>query len=171
MTLYYVYKVTNPDHVANAYVSDPELFARTDFNPSRMEFSGISIEASDPHAADAIHKAPHTGNIFACEEPKPTALLGLIQSKLNNAIEKANIAYAKATLATLSLDAATRFQELNTLLSEMARQLRKSTNEHSDLTAEDIFYRLKEHYIEQFRDLSYRNRPDIGGSPSGAKFG
>lgn len=172
MALYYIYKVKTDTYGMSQYavVEDPEEFAADAFDPAKMDFTGVSIEATDERAAyDAYSKLDASSNIFWCDEPKPIALkreiyekkIKLATSTLDKIKEqlKAATEYVlKLSSQTLAMRLAITCQSMNTQLIELAKSIQASTKDGSDVSTQEIYDRLKLRYIEQIQRLTYEDK-------------
>lgn len=144
MTLYYIYNVkTDNGERVHAMVEDPLAFARTEFNASTMEFSGVSVEADTPQIAQQIYLHPTDGQMCACEEPLPTQLKRILGSSEN---------LEKITLLTKQII-------MNLIhISDQLSTLSRCLNEiEPDILPQEFYAQLKQQYIAEFFRLHYRS--------------
>lgn len=144
MTLYYVYnvKTINGERV-HAFVEDPLAFAKTEFNPKCMEFSGVSVEADTPQLAQQIYVDPSiSGKMCSCEEPLPTQLKKLFGSNEN--LDHINI-LTKNIVVNL-IDISDKLATLSRCLNEI----------EPDILPQEFYAQLKQQYVAEFLRLQYR---------------
>jgi hypothetical protein len=154
-----------------AFVYDPEAFSLDGFDPATMEFTGLSIEATDLKEAEKIYRKPGEFDaVFSCEEPKALILKRKVYdakisiAKSLNSITKES---ARTVCKAIAAEITFQFHDINMKISELSRQVRLCTDENPKITPESLYERLKQQYAEQLLQLPYRERPNSIGPDEG----
>jgi len=182
MNKFYVYAVKTdaPGERTCVYVDEKVIkeFALHQFEPQHMEYSGVMVEADDPTQAHEVYNTFSGGEILWVDEPTFTfkkrqafdAKSKLVSSKLNElsdvlgkaeqaATRLAIHAYAKG----LSMDTLT----MNERLSRMADLVRQTSTNNPEVTAHELYERLKKNYIDKLQEYKYIPKD---GSGSGGQI-
>lgn len=164
---YYIYKYKGIEQDAAIFVFDTKKFATECYNPSTMAFTGFMIEAENVDIAKEIYNHPSTkladekdATISWCEEPEEVKKRRdepyfIKLRALKDAVKKAELAAHALTASVAATQIALEFRKINKNLSDLARTIYLSNTKDSAVTERDIFNRLKEKYIEEFRGLGY----------------
>lgn len=170
---YYVYIEQKNDKTSHVIlVKDVKLFASEDYNANTMRFSGVVIDAANPHLAKTAYDFPFKSTADAqttiewIDEPIETKLKTKLKSLLEEidqmktkteALKSAQIQYDIVfQQLELSLSIVKLFNALNTKVAELAQCIRKSTTDNPEVTSQDLYKRLKDKYIEQFKLLTFK---------------
>lgn len=172
MAKYYVYKVAKGSKESKTditralvYVIDPMAFALTQFNPMTMEFSGVVVEAETLEDATKIYNRPGPDDkVFWTDEPTPTKTRRDMFEKepigtLKDVIQDTERAINQLAINKLHLAINSSLDLLNKQISEMAFRMRQQTDSHQDVTAEQLYARLKERSIETLQRTARYDRP------------
>lgn len=171
MAKYYVYKVLRGHDEEKAgttralvYVTDPMAFALSQFNPLTMEFCGVAVEADSLEQAQKVYNRPEPEDmVYWTDEPKPTKVRrDMIEkepiSTLKDIIQETEKAINQLAINRLHLAINSSLDLLNKQISEMAYRMRKQTDSHQDVTAEQLYVRLKERSIETLLRIAKYDR-------------
>ena len=180
MNKFYVYavKTEKEDERTCVYVDEKVIkeFALHQFEPQHMEYSGVMVEADDPSQAHQVYNTFSGGEIMWVDEPTYTfkkrqafeAKNKLMSSKLgelSDVLAKAELAAAKLAIHAyakgLSMDTLT----MNERLSRMADLVRQTSKNNPEVSALDLYDKLKANYIEKLQGYTYVARD--GSGPSG----
>ncbi len=176
MTRYYVYnvKTNNPEERIHAFVEDPFAFAIYQFNPAKMEFSGVYVEAPDPKVAQDVYCCPKENDVFvSCDEPQPTQVKrSLFEARLNKVQDKLkkikkDVSDVEEETVKLHINAivyklADDFDAVARHISELARVI-DAGSKAGKMDIEEIYGRLVQKYSEQVAKLKYRSRDEDDG--------
>lgn len=180
MSKFYVYAVKTdaPGERTCVYVDEQviEKFALHQFEPQHMEYSGVMVEADDPTQAHEVYNTFSGGEILWVDEPVFTlrkrqafdAKAKLMGSKLNELSEVLGKAEQAAT--RLAIHAYAKGLSMDTLamnerLSRMADLVRQTSKNSPEVTALELYERLKANYIEKLQEYTYVSKD--GHGPSG----
>jgi len=178
MNRFYVYTIKDDDPFNRdcLYVKESSIedFALAEFEPSSMIFSGVLIEADNPHHAHEIYNLSGDGQILWVDEPKVTvkkrqafkARGRLMKSKLKGLLETLNDAEKAAS--RLVINALIRgidmhLDKVNKDISHMARLVRQLSKESPGMKVEEVYRRIKKKYIEQLKEFQYRDESGPSG--------
>ena len=151
----------------HALVTSPRLFASSKFDPSSMEFSGVSVEAEDIKQACEVYMRPKEHDqVFWCEEPTATVIKRRIhnsrmqiadsQAKMKEHLEEAQKSLSLFAAQVLAVKIASELAELNKNISLLAENVRATSNDYPDLTTEKLYDKLIERYVQQLQRLGFR---------------
>ena len=153
---YYVYHVQSEqqDEKLCAFVTNPELFAQHEFGPTKMEFSGLMVEASTIEQAKNIYTSPTaSGTIYSCDEPSYTQLArkhNNLEHKIDKMEKTAYAIKARITAAQVAMLIA----EINNKSMQLAQEFAQSIRP-TNLSVEELYGRIKKQFAQQFIDLPY----------------
>lgn len=162
MTRYYIYSVknANEDESQIIVVNDVQGFVKEAYDPSCMNFSGVSIEAKTVKEAAEAFSNPNTNTpIFNCEEPRETAQL----RTLKGVNKDLNLLAAKI-LAIKSADVMTDLEES---IWEMANFIHDAEGKKEHLLY--VYQRITQGYIDLMRDLRDARISRINSKDNGKK--
>jgi hypothetical protein len=178
MTRYYIYHVKSEkeNERLHAFVEDPILFALKIFDPAKMEFSGVFVEAEDTQAAEKVYTCPQENDVLvSCEEPRATILkrqafesrLRLAGNKLIETMDATEREMRRLRINTIAVELGMHFSLMASQVSELARQIRAiaSVEDRLRLSNEQVYERLIEQYSQQLLQLKYR--PGLDGKIEG----
>lgn len=174
MKRFYVYTIKDDDPFNRdcLYVDEVKIeeFALVEFESRSMIFSGVLVEADNPHHAHEIYNLNEKGEILWVDEPKATlkkrevfeAKAQLLKSKLSdllNVLSDAEKAASRLAINALIAGIELHFEKINKDMSYMARLVQRFSKD----PAEIIYLKIKKKYLEQLRELQYKADPGSGG--------
>lgn len=165
MNKFYVYAIKDDDPYNRncIYVDENKIniFALYNFQPSKMEYSGVAVEADTPEEANQVYTSLD-GNIIWADEPILTAARTKAYKthdqtikELNEKLDKAELAVARLLIREHSKNSALDLMNLNDNISAIAKIVRGTSKDNPDITVEQIYERLKKRYIEQLKNYRY----------------
>jgi hypothetical protein len=166
MTQFYVYTVRDqdPDKRTCVYVDAAliEKFAKHEYDPNKMEFSGIMVEAESPQAAHHVYNTFSGGEVAMVDEPECTAKQIAKQTKalekLSDALKVAEQAAAKLATQALAQRISMDILALNEKFAQLALLVRKYSNESPNVSTEDLYKRIKKRYMGTLSQLPYEEQ-------------
>jgi len=178
MNRFYVYTIKDDDPFNRdcLYVNEKSIedFSLAEFEPSSMIFSGVLIEADNPHHAHEIYNLSGDGQILWVDEPKVTvkkrqafdAKSRLMKSKLKGLLE--TLGDAEKAASRLAINALIKgidmhLDQVNKDMSYMARLVRRLSKESPNMKPEEVYLRIKKKYIEQLKEFQYRDESGPNG--------
>jgi len=166
---YYVYvEKENGKAINHIFVEDLDEFVVHQYDPSRISFTGVVVEAGDVFVAKQAYDSPYESHVEAAiawiPEPSETANYAAV-AKTKDQLE---IVAHMLRCSTIAIKIARSLQECNRQLAELAHYIRIFNTKNPDVDKEAVFKRLKERYVEHFQRLRYKpHTPDEGsGSTS-----
>ena len=154
---YYVYVEKSDGEVKNQiFVEDLDEFVTSQYDPSRISFTGVVIDAKDVFSAKQAYDSPHESRIEATiawiPEPSETANYSvIIKTK-----EQLELISHMLRCSVIAIKIAKALQECNLQLAELAHHIRIYNTKNPEVDKEAVFKRLKERYIEHFQKLRYK---------------
>jgi hypothetical protein len=154
---YYVYvEKKNGEAINHIFVEDLDEFVTHQFDPSRLSFTGVVIDASDVFVAKQAYDSPHESHVEATiawiPEPSETANY----SAAAKTKDQLDLVAHMLRCSTLAIKVAKSLQECNKQLAELAHYIRIFNTKNPEANKEAVFKRLKERYIEHFQRLRYK---------------
>lgn len=154
---YYVYVDKKDGEVqSHIFVEDLDEFVRFTYDPSRMFFTGVVVDAKDPIVAKKAYDSPHESRTEATiawiPEPDETANYSVIAKTK----EQLELVSHMLRCSTIAIKIARSLQECNKQLAELAHYIRIFNTKNPEVNKEALFLRLKDRYIEHFQKLRYK---------------
>jgi len=157
---YYVYvEKKDGEAINHIFVEDLDEFVTRQYDPSRISFTGVVIDASDVFIAKQAYDSPHESHVEATiawiPEPSETANYSVVAKTK----EQLELVAHMLRCSTLAIKVARSLQECNKQLAELAHYIRIFNTKNPEADKEAVFKRLKERYIEHFQRLRYKPYP------------
>jgi hypothetical protein len=154
---YYVYvEKKDGEAINHIFVEDLDEFVTQQYDPSRIFFTGVVIDASDVFIAKQAYDSPHESHVEATiawiPEPSETANYSVVAKTK----EQLELVAHMLRCSTLAIKVARSLQECNKQLAELAHYIRVFNTKNPEADKEAVFKRLKERYIEHFQRLRYK---------------
>lgn len=154
---YYVYvEKKDGEAINHIFVEDLDEFVTHQYDPSRIFFTGVFIDACDVFAAKQAYDSPHESHVEATiawiPEPSETANYSVVAKSK----EQLELVAHMLRCSTIAIKIARSLQECNRQLAELAYYIRIFNTKNPDVDKEAVFKRLKERYIEHFQRLRYK---------------
>jgi len=129
-------------------------FALLHFNPYCMKFSGFLVEAeSIGVAASHYLSSVVSSNVFVAVEPNATKIKAEMIKSQNITNEDLN----RIAIKELSDSIDVLFYELNNQFSEMAMRLRQISDNHPEITIEQLYDTFRKSKFSEFsREYKFR---------------
>lgn len=174
MNKFYVYIAKSDDiEKRNCIYVDAKFiegFAQNEFDPADMEFSGVTVEANSTYEAHEIYNTFGAGEISWVDEPPCTLkkreefeagrkIVSEHFSNIEQAVSDIVRTTARIMILPLTQSNSTMLMELNDQLSRLARIVVLSSNNAEDVNINELYRRIKQHYIRQLEELEYTEEP------------
>lgn len=152
---FYVYVTKAGDHKDFEFVEEGHVdsFAESVFDASIMSFSGAAVEAATPEDAKAVYNNPACGfgEYISTDEPMATATKralenakGVIKKSFDDMTARLN--HMRIILKMRLV--ATKLEEANELMNQVAKDIYENANCPPDLTVEEVFRRISKPSID-----------------------
>lgn len=174
MNKFYVY-TSNQKNRNCIYVDEQliEEFAAQEFDPAKMEYSGVIVEADSAKEAHRVYNTFGNNEILWTDEPRCTVKKRkLYETKIQNIksqlTDLQNVADElkeindRLLIQALSERIAGYLLQINQKMSLMAKLVRRYSNDNPEMTTKELYERIKTQFIEQLSEYNYDGDSSVG---------
>jgi len=154
---YYVYvEKKDGEAINHIFVEDLDEFVIHQYDPNRISFTGVVIDANDVFVAKQAYDSPHESHVEATIAwiPEPSETVNY--SAITKTKEQLELKAHMLRCSTIAIKIAKSLHECNEQLAELAHYIRIFNTKNPEADKETVFKRLKERYLELFQRLHYK---------------